>query len=197
MALPQRFVGVALLLLSACASVGDPVVLSSRGPHPASNPGAAVVVVEYADLQCSSCRTAHAQIVEPLLAEYGARIRFELKHFPLMSVHPLALEAAQAAECAADQGKFWEYTDVAFARQREMSHEKLLAWAKEISLDSARFEPCLTSEAKRALVLSEYKEGLRKGVEGTPAFFVNGEQVASKLVAIQQAIEAATEDGGQ
>lgn len=166
-------------------------MLSSRAPHPASNPDAPVVVVEYADLQCSSCRTAHANIVEPLLEQYGARIRFELKHFPLMSVHPLALEAAEAAECAADQGKFWEYVHIAFTKQAQMSREKLLAWAGELSLDSSRFEPCLASEAKRALVLSEYKEGLRQGVEGTPTFFVNGKKVASKLVAIQQAIEAA------
>ena len=197
MGLAERFFAVALLLLGGCASAGGPVVLSVRGPHPSSNPDASVVVLEYADLQCPSCRTAHARIVEPLLAQYGARIRYELKHFPLMSVHPLALEAAQAAECAADQGKFWEYVDLAFARQSELSREKLLAWAEELALDASRFDPCVASEAKRALVLSEYKEGIRRGVEGTPTFFVNGQRVEGRLVAIEEAVRAATESGGR
>ena len=188
----ERLVVLALLLSLACSSAGGRVVISSRGPHPASNPAAAVLVLEYADLQCPSCRVAHSNIVAPLLARYGARIRYELRHFPLRSLHPLALEAAEAAECAADQGRFWEYTDLAFARQREMSREKLVTWAEAISLDAFRFEGCLASEQKRALVLAEFEEGRRKGVEGTPTFFVNGKKVESKLVAIQQAIDAAT-----
>ena len=189
----KRLFVLALLVLGACASEGSgerPVVLSGRGPHPASNGDAALVVVEYADLQCTACRGAQATIVAPLLVQYGAIIRYEFKHFPLMGVHPLALEAAEAAECASDQGKFWEYADLAFARQPEMSHEKFLLWANELSLDAAPFEQCLTSEEKRASVIAEYKEGLRMGVEGTPTFFVNGEKVQGKLPALQQAIEA-------
>ena len=194
---PKCSLGVALLLLAACSSAGGPVVLSSRAPHPSSNPDAPVVVVEYADLECSACRTVHESIVKPLLEQFGASIRFEMRHFPLTPMHPHALDAAQAAECAADQGKFWEYADIAFARQREMSHEALLAWAKEISLDASRFEPCLASGSKRALVFSEYEEGISKGVEGTPTFFVNGEKVEGKLGAIQRAIEAAEGSVGQ
>jgi protein-disulfide isomerase len=114
-----------------------------------------------------------------------------VRHFPLTSIHRHALDAAQAAECAADQGKFWEYADIAFARQPEMSREALLVWAKEVSLDASRFEPCLASASKRALVLSEYEEGRENGVEGTPTFFVNGEKVDGKLGAIQRAIDAA------
>ena len=170
---------------------------SSRGPHPTSNPGAPVVVLEYADLQCPSCRAAHTNIVEPLLGQYGRRIRYEFRHFPLRSLHPEALAAAEAAECAADQGKFWEYVDLAFREQKELSREKLLVWAAELSLDTSRFEPCLTSESKRALVLSEYEEGRAEGVLGTPTFFVNGKKVESKLGAIQKAIEAAQGSVGQ
>lgn len=168
-------------------------MLASRAPHPSSNPDAPVVVVEYADLQCSACRTAHANIVKPLLEQFGTHIRFELRHFPLSSLHPQALEAAEAAECAADQGKFWEYADIAFSKQKEMSREKLLVWAEEISLETSRFEQCLTSGSKRALVLSEYREGSKKGVLGTPTFFVNAEKVESKLEAIEKAIEKAIE----
>ncbi len=194
---PKGSLGVTLLLLAACSSALGPVVLSSRGPHPSSNPDAPVVVVEYADLQCSACRSAHENIVKPLLEHFGTRIRFEMRHFPLTSMHRHALDAAQAAECAADQGKFWEYADIAFARQREMSREALLVWAEEISLDAPRFEACLASESKRALVFSEYEEGREKGVEGTPTFFVNGERVEGKLGAIQRAIEAAKGSVGQ
>jgi len=167
------------------------VVLASRVPHPSSNPDAPVVVVEYADLQCPFCRTAHMNIVKPLLEQFGTRIRFELRHFPLRSIHPQALAAAEATECAADQEKFWEYADIAFSKQQEMSREKLLVWAAEISLDSSRFEQCLSSGSKRALVLSEYKEGRAMGVLGTPTFFVNAEMVDGKLEAIEKAIEAA------
>ncbi len=172
-------------------------MLSSRGPHPASNPAAPVVVVEYADLQCPSCRTAHANIVEPLLEQYGTSIRYEFRHFPLRSLHPQALDAAEASECAADQGKFWEYADLAFSKQQEMSREALRVWAAEISLEASRFDECLASESKRALVLSEYEEGRKKGVLGTPTFFVNGKKVEGKLLAIQKAIEAARGSVGQ
>src|SRR5882724_3016740 len=98
-----------VLLLGACTTARGPRVLSTRTPHPASNPNASVLVVEYTDLQCPSCRRAHETIVKPILARHGTRIRYELRHFPLRSLHPLALDAAMAAECAADQGKFWEY----------------------------------------------------------------------------------------
>jgi protein-disulfide isomerase len=131
-----------------------------------------------------------------LLGQYGSSIRYEFRHFPLRSLHPQALAAAEAAECAADQGKFWEYVGLAFSEQKELSREKLLAWAAEISLDTSSFEPCLASESKRALVLSEYEEGRRKGVLGTPTFFVNGKKVESRLGPIRQAIEAVKATGG-
>ena len=187
----KRFVVLTFMIVTCCSSAGGPVAVSSRGPHPSSNPSAPVVVVEYADLQCPYCRTAHADIVKPLLEQYGTRIRFELRHFPLRSLHPQALDASQATECAADQGRFWEYVEIALTRQKEMSREALRVWAKEISLEASRFEECLASGSKRALVLSEYEEGRKRGVQGTPTFFVNGEKVESKLGAIRKAIEAA------
>src|SRR5262245_29720779 len=199
MARARRWLGLALLVLSGCASPspdGSHVLLSSRAPHPASNGDAALVVMEYADLQCPSCRSAHATIVGPLLAQYGSRIRYEFKHFPLMSVHPLALESAEAAECASDQGRFWEYTDLAFAGQSEMSSEALRTWARQLSLDQARFEQCLASEEKKASVIAEYKQGIREGVEGTPTFFVGGKKVQGRLVALQQAIDDALAGAG-
>jgi len=180
-----------LLVLGGCASESGPVQLSSRSAHPASNPNAAVLVVEYTDLQCPSCRRAHETIVKPLLASHGSQIRYELRHFPLRSLHRHALDAAMAAECAADQGKFWDYTDLAFRKQPQMSRENLRAWGAEISLDMPRFEQCLASEAKREIVLSEYREGKKRDVIGTPTFFVNQTKVEGTLGAIEAAIEAA------
>jgi protein-disulfide isomerase len=188
----KRNIGLALLLvMNACTSTSAPTVLSSRNVHPASNPNAGVVILEYTDLQCPSCRQAHETIVKPLLAQQGTRIRYEFRHFPLRSMHPQALDAAMAAECASDQGRFWDYVDLAFRKQKQMSHESLRAWAVELALEIPRFEECLDSETKREVVLSEYREGKKRGVYGTPTFFVNGDLVKEDtLEAIQDAIAA-------
>jgi len=189
----KRILALALLVIvSACSSTSGPTVLSTRNVHPASNPNASIVVLEYTDLQCPSCRNAHETIVKPLLAQQGTRIRYEFRHFPLRSMHPQALGAAMAAECASDQGRFWDYVDLAFRKQRQMSAESLRAWAAELALEMPRFEECLASESKRELVLSEYQEGKKRGVYGTPTFFVNGDLVGEDtLEAIQDAIDAA------
>lgn len=174
------------LLLTACNS--EPAV-SSRSPK--GNPNAAVLVEEYADLQCPACAAAHTQIVEPLLAQYGSEIRFEHNHFPLRSIHRFALDASEAAECAADQGKFWEYVDIAFENQSQMSLDAFLEWSDELGLDTEKLERCWKSHSKRDVVLEDYKEGRDRGVSGTPTFFVNGEQVPTNE--LQQAVEAAIE----
>src|SRR5262245_15319220 len=134
-----------LLLANACASERGPVAHSSRGPHPLSNPDASVLVLEYTDLQCPACRRAQRTIVEPLLAQHGTQVRYEVRHFPLRTLHPLALDAAMAAECAADQGKFWDYAELTLRKQEEISPERLRTWAAELSLEMPRFEQCLDS----------------------------------------------------
>lgn len=184
-----------LLLANACASE-SPVAHSNRGPHPLSNPNASIIVVEYTDLQCPSCRQAQRTIVEPLLAQHGTEIRYEVRHFPLRSLHPLALDAAMAAECAADQGKFWDYSDLTLRKQEEISPDRLRTWAVELSLELPRFEQCLDSEAKREVVLSDYREGKKRGVRGTPTFFVNDDLVKGRLGDIRSAIEAARRRSG-
>ena len=103
-------IAVVTLALAACTDTTGLSDTSSRGPKGSAN--AAVTVAEYADLQCPACQAAHTQINAPLLQKYGAQIRFEFKHFPLRSIHRYALEASMASECAADQGKFWEYVEM-------------------------------------------------------------------------------------
>ena len=173
------------LLLVACGSGSSG---SSRTPK--GNPNAAVVIEEYADLQCPACRAAHESITKQLLETYGNRIRYDLNHFPLRSIHRYALEAGEASECAADQGKFWEFVDIAFENQQLLSSEALPAWAENIGLDVSQFEKCLKSHTHRNTVLDDYKKGRELGVGGTPTFFVNGRQVQTGFDTLSEAIDA-------
>jgi len=175
-----------LLLLTACVDTEGLSPESSKEPK--GNPYAAITVTEYGDLQCPACRAAHAQITIPLLEQYGDRVKFEFKHFPLRSIHRYALEAAEAAECAADQGKFWEYLDLNYENQEDMDLDAFAKWASELSLDMELFNRCIKSHIKRDTVLSDYSEGSDLGVKGTPTFFVNGKQVGGSLTAIVEAI---------
>ena len=163
--------------LTACGPA-EPSNRTAKG-----NPNASVVVTEYFDLQCPACKSVHENLVGAMLEQFGDRIRYEAMHFPLRSIHRHALDTGMAAECAADQGKFWEYVDIAFANQSSMNEDSIRAWGSEIGLnDVAAFEQCLSSERKKGTVLADYKQGTELGVRGTPTFFVNGEQVATNEI---------------
>lgn len=180
------------LLLAACNPASDISDQSSRPPK--GNPDATVVVTEFADLQCPACRAAHTSITQPILEEYGDHIRFEFMHFPLRSIHRFALDAAEASECAADQGKFWPFVDLAFEEQPNLSHETLLVWAEQLQLDVDLFERCWKSDRKRDIVLSDYAKGRDMDVNGTPSYFVNGVRVESGFDTIGAAIEEQLEN---
>lgn len=173
------------VLLTAC---GTPEV-SSRPAK--GNPNALVLVEEFADLQCPACGAAHGRIVEPLLDKYGSDIRFEHKHFPLRSIHRFALDASEMSECAADQGKFWEYVEIAFTNQKDLSLESLVEWAEVLGLDADKAERCWKTHSKRDTVLADYKEGRDREVSGTPSFFVNGERVETGFDTLSEAIDKA------
>lgn len=179
------------VLLGACTKTDT---VSNRTPR--GNPNATVLVEEYADLQCPACRTAHATITAPLLEKYGNEIRFEYRHFPLRSIHRFALDAAEMSECAADQGKFWEFVDKNYELQDKLSMESLMVWAEDLGLDTDKAQQCWKSHSKRDVVLSDYKIGREKGVGGTPTYFVNGVQVQTGFdtleAAILQAIKGTT-----
>jgi len=160
------------LFISSCAG-GIPVESSKE---PAGNPNGVITIQEFSDLQCPACRVAHAKVSVPLVKKYGDSVRFEWKHFPLRSIHRYAQTAAEASECAADQGKFWEYIDIVFEHQDSISPDAILRWAAELNLDQDLFERCWKSRAKKGIVDDDYKEGREMGVGGTPTFFVDGEQ---------------------
>lgn len=175
------------LVLAACGTGGG-ATETTRTPK--GNPNAAVVVLEFADLQCPACRAAHAQITTPLLEQYGNDIVFHYKHFPLQSIHRYALEAAMASECAADQGKFWEFVDLDYTNQDSLNSDALRTWAEELGLDVATFDKCIKTNDKRNIVLADYKEGRDLGVGGTPTYYVNGTRVDSGFDTLSAAIEA-------
>ena len=177
---------IVTLTLVAC-SKGD----ATSNRQPKGNANAAVIVEEFADLQCPACRAAHSQITAPLIEKYGNEIRFELKHFPLRSIHRFALDAAEMSECAADQGRFWEFVDAAYENQQDLSFEALVEWAEEIGIDATLAERCWKSHSKRDTVLADYKEGRDRDVSGTPSFFVNGERGETGMDTLSDAIDAA------
>lgn len=180
-------------VLVSCVDTAGVKPETSKTPHPLTNPNAAVTVIEYGDLQCPACQAAQLGIVQPLLQQFDNQIRFEFRQFPLSTIHRFALEAAQASECAADQGKFWEFIDLAYAKQNELSSEALRDWAEELTLDGDLFDRCIRSKMKRDIVMSEYKEGQSKGVGGTPTFFVNGQivEMSGDAQAVAKTVQAA------
>jgi protein-disulfide isomerase len=182
---------VALIVLSGCTDTTGLSAESSKGPHPDSTANSPIVVTKFADLQCGACRAAHSKVVEPLLKQFGDKIRYEFKHFPLRAIHPYALTAAQATECAADQEKFWDYVDQNFENQQELTNSIHEDWAEKLGLNVELFNKCLESEIKKDTVLADFKEGETLGVTGTPTFFVNGTKVKSNIQSIDIAIQEA------
>ena len=177
-----------LILAAACTSKEGLSAESSRPP--AGNPNSSIVVEEFADLQCPACRSAQSTIVTPLLKLQGKNIRFEFKHFPLRQIHAYAQETAEAAECAADQGKFWEFVDDNYEFQEKLARTDLLARAEKVGVaDMELFERCVKSRIKRDIVQKDYEEGRERGVTGTPTFFVNGVKVRSTIDSITEAIQ--------
>lgn len=160
--------------------------------HSLGAPHAAVTVVEYGDFECPSCKQA-APAVKLLLKRFHGGIRVVFRHFPLEEVHPHALHAALAAEAAAAQGRFWQMHDLLFDYQRHLKLAHLRTYAQRLDLDMARYD----TEMERQLYLQRIREhidgGMRSGVRGTPAFFVNGriQDVSFGLQALTEAVEAA------
>jgi protein-disulfide isomerase len=134
---------------------------------------ARVVLVEYGDFECPNCKQA-APVVKLLLSEFRDRVRFAYRHFPLEEVHPHALMAAQAAEAAGAQGKFWPMHDLLFEHQHALKGHHLREYAERLELDLARY----TAEMKDTVYLQRVREheksGIESGVRSTPTFFLDG-----------------------
>jgi protein-disulfide isomerase len=134
---------------------------------------AAVTLVEFSDFHCPFCK-----LVQPTLNQvfekYPEQVKLYYRHLPLDSLHPQAFRAAEAARCAQDQGKFWEYHDVLFAQAPKAAEIDLKHYAEQVGLDSEQFAGCLFQSVYYEAVRRDFDEASRLGIEGTPAFFING-----------------------
>lgn len=167
--------------------------------RPAQGPeDAPVEFVEFTDYQCPFCKRFFVETYPEIRAEYADRVKFVVRNFPLRSIHPDAQKAAEAAECAFDQDKFWRYHDLLFANPENLSEADLKRYARELGLDGEQFDQCLDSGEKVDIVQRDVKDGYRFGVSGTPAFFINGQVLvgAQPAEVVRAFIDMALEDAG-
>ena len=137
------------------------------------DPKAWLMIVEFSDFQCPCCSQVQSAL-KSVLAKHEGSVAIAFRDMPVTQLHPLAMGAAEAARCAGDQGKFWEYHDLLFADQNGLDRNGLLAKAAKLSLDAKQFEACLSFEKYEPQILQDNRDGLRSGVSGTPGFFING-----------------------
>jgi protein-disulfide isomerase len=152
------------------------VVQVIPGEHAKGAPDAALVLEEFGDFGCAYCKRAFP-ILGSLLSGNEVFIRFVYRHFPATAAHPEAEVAAEAAEAAAAQGKFWEFHDLIFARTGELNLTLLLGLAQRLGLDLRRFNEDLETHVHRARVLQDVETGRSRGIRGTPNFYLNGKFV--------------------
>jgi protein-disulfide isomerase len=148
----------------------DPVTVAD---HIRGADDATVTIVEYGDFECPNCKQA-APAVALLLERFAPDVRFVFRHFPLEEVHPHALIAAEAAEAAGTQERFWEMHDLLFAHQPHLQLPHLRALAQGLSLDMRRFSDELTHHLHVRRIRADAESGRRCGVRATPTFYVNG-----------------------
>lgn len=151
---------------------------------------APVTIVEFSDFECPFCRAA-SPTLQQLSADYEDKVRLVYVQFPLADLHPHALKAAEASLCAMEQGKFWEMHDAMFADQANLTVDDLKKHAAALSLDGDAFGACLDSGRQFARVREDVGEGVKAGVSGTPALFINGRMLvgAQPYREIQRIVE--------
>jgi len=137
------------------------------------NANAPVTIIEFADFQCPFCQRAEATL-KALLDKYKGRVKLAYLDFPLTEIHGQAEIAAEAARCAGEQSKFWEYHDSLFADQSRLDEASLIGRARDLHLDEGAFRSCLVGGKFQQDIRANREQGTKAGVIGTPAFFING-----------------------
>ena len=154
-------------------TLDPPRVAVSDGGRPAKGPAnAPVQIIEFSDFECPFCFRANPTVAQ-VMSTYGDRVRLVYRHLPLPN-HPNARPAAEAAACANDQGRFWEYHDRLFANQSKLSTPDLKQHAADLGLDTAKFNACVDSRRFQKDVDADMDAAQLLGVSGTPHFFING-----------------------
>lgn len=133
-----------------------------------------VTVLEFIDVECPGCRAFHP-VIQQLRNEYGDRVRFAQRLFPLYEIHSHAKSAAIASVCAGKQGKYWEYVDAAVLNQQSLERADLVRYAEALKLNVATFDACLDDRVVANIVDAERKAGEKLGINSTPTLFVNDE----------------------
>ena len=136
---------------------------------------AKVTIIEFTDYQCPFCGRARPT-VNQILDTYGDKVKYVLRDFPL-NFHPYAQKAAEAAECAGEQNKYWDYSKILWENQKALEITDLKKYAKQINLDQAKFDQCLDSGKMAEEVQKDEADGSKAGVTGTPSFFINGQMI--------------------
>ena len=163
-------------------------VAANATDHMLGQPHAPVTVVEYGDLECPNCKQA-VTAVRLMLTRFAGHTRFIYRHFPLEEVHPHAELAAEAAECAGGQGKFWEMRDLLFDNQSHLELDHLRGYAQRLQLDLARFNAEMNDHVYLQRVREHQHSGRESGVRSTPTFFVSG-QIQDVSFGMQLLIDA-------
>jgi protein-disulfide isomerase len=148
----------------------QPVSERDHAKGPANAP---LTLVEYGDFQCPYCRAAYP-VVKRLQKKLGKKLRFVFRNFPVTQAHPYALIAAETAEAAALQGKFWEMHDLLFEQQDSLTPDIIPLWAEKIGLDVNKFGNDIKQGVVEKQINEDRQSGIRSGVNGTPTFYING-----------------------
>lgn len=154
---------------------------------------AAVTIIEFTDFQCPACGRTQP-VLDEVVTEYGDKVKFVVRDFPL-DMHPYAMKAAEAAEAAREQGKFWEYAALLFKNQEHLDVDNLVQYAGQIGLDVKKFQDALLSGKFADKVQRDVQDGFRIGVSSTPTVFINGKRVKDKTKeSLKAVIDAALRD---
>jgi protein-disulfide isomerase len=164
----------------------------NRSDHIRGSESAKVTLIEYGDFECATCGQAY-HAVKILLDHFGSRVRFVFRHFPLREAHPHAELAAEAAESAGAQDKFWPMHDLLFENQLHLKAKTLRQYAEKMELDLVRFDHEMNDHLYLQRIQESIQSGKKSKVRSTPAFFINGvlHDVSFGLEQLQQAIETA------
>ena len=149
------------------------VPVSEERDHIQGPASAVVTLVQSGDYECPYCGEAYP-IVKDVQAQMKDRVRFVFRNFPISTSHPHAEQAAEAAEAAAGQGRFWEMHDTLYENQRRLRDQELRSYAERLELDVERFARELAEHVHPPRVHDDFMSGVRSGVNGTPTFYING-----------------------
>ena len=164
-------------LLAGKQAPPQDVFVTIKGAPAIGPETAKVTIVEFSDYQCPFCARYATQTMGELVTEYvkTGKVRYIFRNFPLEQIHPHAAKAAEAAQCAMDQGKFWDMHDHLFKNQTSLDPKALLSHASTVGLDGSKFQECMDTGKYTAMVKNDIVEGQKFGVRGTPTFFFGTE----------------------